>query len=611
MDGLYNALISTQHIRILTLAPSEDVDAALQGSLDQQLIQDPDKEYEAISYTWGGQERSQPLRCDGTVINVTPNLASALLCLRSRTSPRRLWVDAICINQDDLVEKSQQIPLMARIYRSAAQVRVWLGKGEDGGSRAVGDLASLAKERGPRELQGHKAETYQALVDIGGSVKKVFKMPWFGRRWVLQEFVLNGNIMLHCGNSKISWPALHFAIHALPTEFWNDDLNAHIRRKIRQLSNLWGAWSFGNAYTVDRGIYSLLHSFTDLECKEAKDRVYAIAGLADDVQLQGSTISTRVASITPDYGISDKEIFKDLAFKMIQSGKVVSTLAHAGASRITGGKESLASWIPDVRDPGSLPLIAADREADIKLVELRELSNGSLNLKIEVYNCFPEWGPPCARPIGRRMSQLKLHLNEPILDYCPSFVKDLYEGPKMWLAPDGNILLQHMDKWLNGDPKSIDPYKIVEDIDEMPDGLELAHMLWSLIRGQALVEDGYESLDRLPSFNDFRQQLFYDDLDRQLEIYLNKALSTVKFYTGQTPLHGRELWKSFFGFGPHDLNSGDTIILSSGDSGSITALFLRPAGSQYRVLGAGCAWARTATRGSGGSVPYEIEVNLI
>lgn len=617
MDGVYRTLISTQHIRILTLAPSEDVDAALEGSLEQQHIEDPSKEYEAISYTWGGQERSQPLRCDATMINITPNLASALQCLRSRAAPRRLWADAICINQDDLTEKGQQIPLMARIFRSATQVRVWLGKGEEGESRAVDDLASFVKRAGPSESQHYEEKPHQALVDIGRSAQKVFKMPWFSRRWIVQEFVLNGNIVFHCGHSKLSWPALHFAVHALPTDIWDDELDVHTRRKLRTLIDLWRTWSFGNASTTtDRGIYSLLHSFADLECKEAKDRIYAIAGLADDLDLQWSRTSTRVASITPDYGMSDKEVFKDLAFKMIQSGKVFSTLAHAGASRITGGEEPLASWIPDVRNPESLPLIVTDREADIKLLEVFQLSNGSLNLKIEVYNCFSDWGPPSApdwgppSPRPRDRGSQPLDLNDYILDWCPSFVKDLYEGPETWVAHDGRFLLQHMDKWLNADPKSIDLYQFVTDVYDVPEKYGLSSMLWCLIRGQVLTEDGYESLARLPSIQDVRVEFLTGDLDRRWEIYLNKALSKVKFYTGQTPIHGKESETRVYGFGPRDLNSGDTIILSSGHPSGYTALFLRPAGSQYRVLGGGFAWPCSGTR-SGSSMPCEIEVNLI
>ncbi|KAH8756328.1 heterokaryon incompatibility protein-domain-containing protein, partial [Diaporthe sp. PMI_573] len=241
--------------------------------------------YEAISYTWGDQGRTQPLICDGTTINITPNLASALLCLRSQTRPRRLWADAVCINQNDRKEKEQQIPLMATIFRSATQVRVWLGSGDEGESQALADLAAFARVTGltrPSAYQDHYSETQQALVDMGRSADKVFRMPWFGRRWIVQELVLNWNVMFHCGQSKISWPAMHFAFNSLPTSIWDDVLDIQIRRKLRQFGNLWRTRCFASDSKIDCGIYSLLHSFHDLECQVPKDRLYAIAGLADD-----------------------------------------------------------------------------------------------------------------------------------------------------------------------------------------------------------------------------------------------------------------------------------------------------------------------------------------
>lgn len=629
MDGIYNALTSPQHIRILILAPSENVDAALEGSLEQQHIDDATKEYEAISYTWGDQARIQPLRCDGTMINITPNLASALLCFRSRTTPRRLWADAICINQDDLDEKGQQIPLMAKIFRSSTQVRVWLGDGDQGESRALDVLASFARRAWPGrsaldsvESPDHRSGTDQALVDIPRSAKKVFSMPWFGRRWIVQELVLNGDVMFHCGQSKMSWPALHFTFHNLPTDIRDDDLGFHTRRKIRQLGDLWKTWSFGNASTVDRGIYNLLNAFMDLQCKEAKDIVYAIAGLADDIELQSSAIPASVASITPDYGISDEDVFQDLAFKLIQSGKVFSTLAHAGASRIAGGNQTLASWIPDVRLPASWPLIATEQEADFKLLEVCEPSNGSLTLKIEVYgwqlrSSIWELLGPYYRPMlpdiqntewkytGSGQSRLggRVHLvPESVPDWCPVSVEDVFEASNVSAAQEVRNLLPHLQTWL------IDHHGLNKEHSSFD---TLAHMVWCLIRCQLLTEDGRESLDRLPSLERFQKKLRNQMMNSKWEIYLAKALFTSKIYIGERvgPDSGNAF--RFFGFGPYDLNPGDAILIPSRESTCATALFLRATDSGHRVLGGGLAWAWPDKLFGGIFGPREIEVHLI
>lgn len=541
--------------------------------------------------------------------------------------PRRLWADAICINQDNLIEKGQQIPLMARIFRSATQVIVWLGKGEEDESRAVDELAAFARKAGPRgfplggwKRQNHKPETCQALVDTEKSAKKVFEMPWFSRRWIVQELVLNGDVMFYCGKSRISWPALHFAFEALPTGTWDEHPDAHIRRKLRQLGALWRIWSFGDNSTMNCGIYSLLNSFTDLQCKEAKDIVYAIAGLADDIELRSSTSPAGVASITPNYEISDDEVFRDLAFKMIQSGNVFSTLACAGASRIATGEEPLASWIPDVRHPGSWPLIATERKADFKLLDVCKPVNGILTLNIEVYgweqdmsmfNMSSNEGSSMIN-VGSYIVEWKtsnFHLDhrdqwgDKMPDWRPLSIEDVFEAPKNWTDHDGHNLFKHILSW------SINHYK-AGDLDDWDPGLDtLAHMLWSLIRCQVLTEDGYESFGHLPSLENFQKQLRDETLDGQCESYLTKALSTSKIYS--IGHRGMGTWTRFVGFGPHDLNPCDVILLPSNDTKSATTLFLRPTGTEYTVLGAGLSWAWRHDLPTERLMPREIEVRLI
>lgn len=97
-----------------------------------------DTPYDALSYTWGESLPSEGIavcqsanteHADG-YISITPNLFEALLRLRSDDTPRTLWIDALCINQDDLQEKAQQVAHMGRVYSGASQVVVWLGEDE-------------------------------------------------------------------------------------------------------------------------------------------------------------------------------------------------------------------------------------------------------------------------------------------------------------------------------------------------------------------------------------------------------------------------------------------------------------------------------------------------
>jgi len=84
--------------------------------------------YEALSYEWGDPNSPRhTILLDGQPFKVRKNLFRALECLRDTEVPGALWIDAICINQEDLQERNHQVQMMSRIYRSAQGVRVWLG----------------------------------------------------------------------------------------------------------------------------------------------------------------------------------------------------------------------------------------------------------------------------------------------------------------------------------------------------------------------------------------------------------------------------------------------------------------------------------------------------
>ncbi|KAH6681505.1 heterokaryon incompatibility, partial [Halenospora varia] len=75
----------------------------------------------------GSQGKTQPILVDDTIVVVTSNLYSALTNLRRGGVSRVIWIDALCINQCDSIEKSWQVQLMGEIYQKAAFVIVWIG----------------------------------------------------------------------------------------------------------------------------------------------------------------------------------------------------------------------------------------------------------------------------------------------------------------------------------------------------------------------------------------------------------------------------------------------------------------------------------------------------
>ena len=123
----YLHLSSHNSTRILVLSPAR-ADEALRGRLVEINLESPSS-YVALSYTWGAASLSEPLEIDGKLLFITPSADTALRRLRSRKSTLSIWIDAICINQQDIDERSAQVKNMGVIYKQATAVIVWLGSG--------------------------------------------------------------------------------------------------------------------------------------------------------------------------------------------------------------------------------------------------------------------------------------------------------------------------------------------------------------------------------------------------------------------------------------------------------------------------------------------------
>jgi hypothetical protein len=140
------------NIRLLRLMPHAIVSTErtkLQCELFEYSLQDVHRRthlYEALSYTWGGEEKPYSITIKEHKLDVTANLYAALLRLRDYSLERIIWVDAICIDQKNLEEQGQQVQLMAMIYSKAHRVLVWLGETADDTEGALEDIQRAANE---------------------------------------------------------------------------------------------------------------------------------------------------------------------------------------------------------------------------------------------------------------------------------------------------------------------------------------------------------------------------------------------------------------------------------------------------------------------------------
>jgi hypothetical protein len=160
----YTKIASDRDIRLLKLhppgtgLPNATTDDFISCELEEVAFSDNPK-YEAFSYAWGFSPRDYPVivmpamsqtekPCMATALLTNPSLYTALKLLRHPTQSRALWIDQLCINQDDNEEKSKQVVLMADIYKNAQQTLIWLGE-EDGDKKVLSEMVELFASRPP------------------------------------------------------------------------------------------------------------------------------------------------------------------------------------------------------------------------------------------------------------------------------------------------------------------------------------------------------------------------------------------------------------------------------------------------------------------------------
>ncbi|PMD13100.1 hypothetical protein NA56DRAFT_586193 [Hyaloscypha hepaticicola] len=125
---IYKRLPTSRHVRLLLIYPRHP-DASIRCSLIPVSLEQPPY-FEAVSYTWGRPDKDFNVIIDDCEVPVTANAYNLLRDLSSYLLPRLLWIDSICIDQDNSSEKTAQVKLMGQIYSRASFVAVWLGSSD-------------------------------------------------------------------------------------------------------------------------------------------------------------------------------------------------------------------------------------------------------------------------------------------------------------------------------------------------------------------------------------------------------------------------------------------------------------------------------------------------
>ncbi|CZT45739.1 uncharacterized protein RSE6_06076 [Rhynchosporium secalis] len=150
--------------------------------------------YDTLSYRWVSLDSTKLIEVDNIPASVTDNLYAALLRLRCKDKNRTIWIDQICIDQQNTEEKTIQVRLMRELYTNCNQFLVWIEEIADGVSRVDAKsilevLCSISNDNLPTSACVASAATIRgpnyALKSIG-----VDDHPWWERVWTAQEAIL-------------------------------------------------------------------------------------------------------------------------------------------------------------------------------------------------------------------------------------------------------------------------------------------------------------------------------------------------------------------------------------------------------------------------------------
>ena len=108
----------------ISLEPLSLSSGEAQSQLEVDTVNPGWGSYEALSYMWGPVSPCHSISINGVIHSVRDNLFKALQILRLEKDPRRIWTDALCINQENIPERNMQVPIMNRIYRQTETVLV-------------------------------------------------------------------------------------------------------------------------------------------------------------------------------------------------------------------------------------------------------------------------------------------------------------------------------------------------------------------------------------------------------------------------------------------------------------------------------------------------------
>ena len=333
--------------------PTQEMEEERRLSLKD--LKGPKMSFEALSYTWGGAVGTNNITLNGCQFLVTQNLWDALVHLRFRKIPRTMWIDSLCINQGDVLERSSQVQLMPRIYQSASRTVIWLGETSLREAAVMycglnDEVFSFEKEGGQRvEFEAMRKNLYGPHQDFFATIPRLFSLPWWSRIWTIQEVGVAKYVTILAGRFEMSFAALiETTLPQLTLDLdyhRNHNNDIQMKLKITEACNHyrsaveWQANKDGGG--EGRSLLSLVAKHRKKVATDPRDKIYALIGMATDGILLDS-----------DYSLSVDDLYAIFAAKVV-TGKL-TTAGFPGDPRgflpldvILFGRDTPGpSWVP-------------------------------------------------------------------------------------------------------------------------------------------------------------------------------------------------------------------------------------------------------------------------
>lgn len=283
-------------------------------------------DYVALSYVWGDPKPMRNIVINGHQVAVRSNLEAALRVLRDKEPIQMgyaIWIDALCINQVDVLERNEEVKRMRTIYKHARDVVVWIGEEENGNAEAFKLIKTLSKscEDGTDKVLGdalRKSPDFFGY-DSWRALDQFMDRAYWHRLWIMQEMAMGSSqTPILCGNQTVTWGEVYHGIVTFASPYI-DVMFTYIEKECRDAGVKYSGlnrnkiihlWEEQNVQ-AGRKLLQLM-PMLDLGRKslatDPKDKVYGLLGLmppevADQIQ--------------PDYDLSLAEAYVSFAIAMI------------------------------------------------------------------------------------------------------------------------------------------------------------------------------------------------------------------------------------------------------------------------------------------------------